>query len=222
MCYIRFTENGLYLKLLTRSGARLMPDRSIPFYNIILKCENNIDSEIILPDGYSFRNYQPGDEKSWARLEYEIGDFETPDTAEDYFVSTYCQDLNILKERCIFVLNRDEKIVGSCIAWRDKQGRHTVASLHWLIVSPEYQGKHLGKALCQKVLNIFQESDEFPVYIHTQPWSYIAVLLYIRLGFCLQTSDTFSHYVNQYTQSMEVLKNILTEEQYDELLSSSV
>ncbi len=122
----------------------------------------------------------------------------------------------------MFVLNQEGEIVGSCIAWRDNKGSQTVASLHWLIVSPEQQGNGLGKALCQKVLDIFQKLNEFPVYIHTQPWSYIAVLLYIRLGFQLQKTDTFSHYENQYVQSMNVLKNILTIQQYQELAANSL
>lgn len=199
-----------------------MLDRNIPFYNTILKCENYINSEIVLPKGYYFRNYQAGDEKAWARLEYEIGDFKTLDMAEKYFVSEYCQSINDIRERCIFVLNQEEQIVGSCIAWRDNKGNQTVASLHWLIVSPEEQGKNLGKALCQRVLKVFHELNEFPVYIHTQPWSYIAILLYVRLGFKLQTTDTFSHYENQYMQSINVLKNILTEQQYNELVENSL
>lgn len=199
-----------------------MLDRNIPFYNTILKCNNYINSEIILPKGYHFRNYQVGDEKAWARLEYEIGDFETLDMAEKYFVSQYCQNINDIKKRCIFVLNHQNQIVGSCIAWRDKKNFQTVASLHWLIVSPEHQGENLGKALCQSVLKVFQELNEFPVYIHTQPWSYIAILLYVRLRFKLQKTDTFFHYENQYVQSMNVLKGILTDQQYKELVENSL
>lgn len=114
------------------------------------------------------------------------------------------------------------QIVGSCIAWKDSRGTETVASLHWLVVSPAHQGKGLGKALCQKVMNVFFEKNEFPIYIHTQPWSYIAILLYVRLGFKLQISDTFSSYENQYPQAMNTLKPLLTDAQYDELVTNSV
>lgn len=199
-----------------------MLDRSIPFYNVILKCGGYVDSEIVLPEGYYFRNYQAGDEKAWAKLEYEIGDFESLDMAEEYFVSQYCQNASDISKRCVFVLNEYDKIVGSCIAWRDKKGTKIVASLHWLIVLPGQQGKKLGKALCQKVMGMFHEMNEFPVYIHTQPWSHVAILLYVRQGFKLQMTDTFSHYENQYTQAMDTLKNIVTDQQYEELVSNSV
>ena len=34
-------------------------------------------------------------------------------------------------------------VVGSCIAWHDLKDKATVASLHWLVVSPKHQGKHI-------------------------------------------------------------------------------
>ena len=79
-----------------------------------------------------FRFYEPGDEKEWAKLEYEIGDFDTMELAEEYFVTNYCQDINEIKRRCVFVLNQEKKIVGSCIAWHDLRNHQNVASLHWL------------------------------------------------------------------------------------------
>lgn len=198
-----------------------MLDRSIPFYNTILKCGQYVEHEITLPEGYRFRTYQPGDESAWARLEHETGDFETQDMAEAYFAAQYCQNKDALRERCIFVLDGEDQIVGSCIAWSDAKGGLTIASLHWLVVSPAHQGRGLGRALCQKVMEIFAKNQELPVYIHTQPWSYVAILLYVRLGFKLQKEDTFSHYKNQYRQSMETLRAILTGQQYGELAANS-
>ena len=52
-----------------------MLDRTIPFYNIILRCDQVQQSEIHLPAGYAFQQYQEGFEDAWAFLEYEIGDF---------------------------------------------------------------------------------------------------------------------------------------------------
>lgn len=199
-----------------------MLDKSIPFYNVILKCDNYRDTEIVLPTGYRLRTYQTGDEKAWAKLEYEIGDFALINEAEEYFLSQYGQDADSLKERCFFATDEQERVVGSCIAWKDSRGIEQVASLHWLVVSPSHQGKKIGKALCQRVMKVFREKKEFPVYIHTQPWSHIAILLYLRQGFKLQMIDTFSHYENQYTLAMNTLKKILTVPQYEELVSNSV
>lgn len=198
-----------------------MPDRGIPFYNVILKCENFKETEIVLPAGYHLRNYRAGDERAWAELEYEIGDFASVNDAEEYFISQYGPNADGLRERCFFATDEREQVVGSCIAWKDSRGAKLAASLHWLVVSPAHQGKKLGKALCQAVMKVFREKNEFPVYIHTQPWSYIAILLYVRQGFKLQMTDTFSHYENQYALAMDTLKKILTGPQYDELVSNS-
>lgn len=189
-----------------------MIDRSIPYYNLILKCNKNSATPISLPEGYSFKMYEVGDEKHWAKLEYGIGDFSSVEEAEMYFKTNYCNQIDELKKRCIFVVDACGNGVGSCIAWHDLKGNDTVASLHWLVVSPKHQGKHIGLALCQKVMNIFRERGETPVYIHTQPWSYKAILLYIKLGFKIQKTDTFSHYENQYEQAIKTLENILTAE----------
>ena len=52
-----------------------MLDRTIPFYNTILRCDRYLTTTPILHNGYEFRMYQDGDERKWAQLEYEIGDF---------------------------------------------------------------------------------------------------------------------------------------------------
>lgn len=190
-----------------------MIDRSIPYYNLILKCNKNSATPISLPEGYSFKMYEVGDEKHWAKLEYGIGDFSSVEEAEVYFKTNYCNQIDELKKRCVFVVDTYGDVVASCIAWHDSKDNDTVASLHWLVVSPEHQGKYIGLALCQKVMDIFNERGETPVYIHTQPWSYKAILLYIKLGFKIQKTDTFSHYENQYEQALNTLENILTAEQ---------
>ena len=111
--------------------------------------------------------------------------------------------------------------MGSCIAWQDMRGISSVSSLHWLVVDERYQKIGLGRALCTSVMNIYAERQGLPVYIHTQPWSWKAILLYISLGFKLQKTDTFSHYENEYEKAMIELRKITTPEQYELLKQSS-
>ena len=198
-----------------------MIDRSIPYYNLILKCNEICLTSVLLPEGYSFKMYNKGDEKHWAELECEIGDFSYVEEAETHFRRNYCNQIDELKKRCVFVVDDKGNVVGSCIAWHDLKDKATVASLHWLVVSPKHQGKHIGLALCQKVMEIFKEFEEAPIYIHTQPWSYKAILLYVKLGFKIQKTDTFSHYENQYDKALETLKSILTKSQVNQLVSYS-
>ena len=197
-----------------------MLDRTIPFYNTIMKCSDYSSECVELPDGFSIVSYQHGHEKEWAKLEYDIGDFDSLETAEKYFVETYLQNSELFPN-ILFLRNREHEIVGSCIAWQDMQGENSVSSLHWLVVEERYQGIGLGRALCTAVMNIYAERGTLPIYIHTQPWSWKAIFLYISLGFRLQKTDSFSHYENEYGKTMAELRKIVSEEQYELLLQSS-
>lgn len=197
-----------------------MPDRTIPFYNTIMKCADYAPRSAELPDGFSIVPYRPGYETEWARLEYAIGDFGSVTEAEKYFSETYLRDPERFPD-ILFALNRDHAVVGSCIAWQDRKGTGSVSSLHWLVVDEAYRGIGLGRALSIAVMNIYAERGALPVYIHTQPWSWKAILLYVSLGFLLQKTDTFSHYENEYEKAMTALGEILAKEQYEILRQSA-
>ena len=197
-----------------------MLDRTIPFYNTIMKCSDYRYRDVKLPDGFSIVSYRDGYEKEWAKLEYAIGDFGSETEAEAYFIGKYLQDSELFPG-ILFALNRDHGIVGSCIAWQDMQGGNIVSSLHWLVVDERYQGIGLGRALATAVMNIYAEHKALPVYIHTQPWSWKAILLYLSLGFSLQKTDTFSHYKNEYEKAMTELGRVVQKDQFELLLQSS-
>ena len=197
-----------------------MLDRTIPFHNTILRCDNYQHKDVVLPKGFSIVSYKNGYEKAWAELEYSIGDFDSLEDAENYFAATYMQNPALLSN-VLFLLNEQESVIGSCIAWQDKRKASCVSSLHWLVVDENYHGMGLGKALCYATMNIFEAQDKFPVYIHTQPWSWKAIFLYLSLGFKLQKHDTFSHYENEYHQAMAEIKKVVTEKQFSLLLESS-
>lgn len=205
---------------LQQNEVRKMLDRNIPFYNTILRCDRYTPTEVILPDGFSIVPYRGGYEKAWAKLEYAIEDFDSEAEAESYFVSTYLPD-GEKRKNCLFLLNPEKQVIGSCIAWQDRRGNQLVSSLHWLVVEEEYQGRGLGKALCLAVMNLFARGGGNPVYIHTQPWSWKAILLYISIGFRLQQTDTFSHYENQYDKAMETLKSVVPEMLFERMKDSS-
>lgn len=197
-----------------------MLDRTIPFYNTILKCDRYQRRNVVLPEGFAVVPYKEGYEKAWAELECAIGDFGSLEEAENYFSATYLQDRALL-QNVLFLTAPDNSVIGSCIAWRDKRDTAWVSSLHWLVVDERYHGMGLGRALCCAVMNIYEAQGKLPVYIHTQPWSWKAIFLYLSLGFRLQKCDTFSHYENQYEQAMQALRKILTEAQYQQLCDAS-
>lgn len=195
-----------------------MIDRTIPYYDIIMRCDRILPMEIKLPEGYSIRTWQPGDEDAWADMECAIGDFPTREAALELFTGRYLADA-AKADHIFFAVAPDGQIVGSAIADPRAMGAR---SLNWVIVHESHQRKGLGKALCQTALRLLRREDNaLPVYLHTQPWSWKAILLYISLGFKLQPRDTFCNHQNQYAQAMETLQAIVTPEQYAKMQANS-
>ena len=159
-----------------------MLDRTVPYCNLILRCDYFDRASVSIPDGYSIIHYHCGLQSAWAQLEKDI----------------------------LFLTDPANNVIGSCIAWHDKRFDKIVSSLHWLVVEESHHGKGLGRVLFSKAMNLF---DDFPVYIHTQPWSWKAILLYLSSGFKLQKKDTFNGYENQYETGITILQSILPAEQ---------
>jgi len=197
-----------------------MPDRTIPFYNTILRCDGYTARDITVPEGFGIRPYQPGDEHDWARMERTIGDFDTVQQAERYFTQTYLRDAD-KRDRILFAVNAEGSVVGSCIAWQDPRQGGQAASLHWLVVDAAYRNRGLGRALCGSVMKQFADKGEMPVYIHTQPWSWKAILLYLSMGFRLQRQDSFAGYINEYDKAMETLREVVSAEQFAKMQQHS-
>lgn len=106
-----------------------MLNRTIPFYNTILRCDEYHPQQIKLPDGYTIVPYKNGFEVDWARLEYALGDFSSVEEAMQYFVEKYPGRGN--DDNLLFLLNHKGQVVGSCIAWSDIRQGKNVNSLHW-------------------------------------------------------------------------------------------
>ena len=195
-----------------------MLDRTIPYFDIIMRCDRILPMEIKLPEGYTIRAYQPGDENAWADMECAIGDFPSRETALSLFTQRYLADAS-QTGRILFAIAPDGQIVGTVIA--DNRAGH-VRTLNWVVVDEQHQRKGIGKALCKTALKLMRREDNAaPVWLHTQPWSWKALLLYVSLGFKLQPKDTFCGHKNQYAQAMETLKTLVTPEQYAKLEAAS-
>lgn len=194
-----------------------MLDRTIPFKNVILRCDAFSLREPVLPQGFEFRFYQPGDEDGWARLEWEIGDFCDIPSARRYFLESYGHRPRDLGERCLFVTGPRGEIAATCMAWYETEGDKRVFFLNWLAASPAHQNKGLGKAVFLRAMQIFRQRRELPVYIHTQPWSHKAILLYTNYGFRLMKRDTFCGYPNEYGQALAVLRGVMEPQDLERL-----
>ena len=183
-------------------------DPVIPYAGMILRLDRYAPEPVRLPDGCAIRPYLPGDEAAWARFEAEAGDFPSEAEAEAYFRSAFLSEPERMAKDGLFLLCGGEP-AGSCTAWHSVREGKEVGLLHWLVVSKRFRGRGFARQLCTAVLNRFSETGLMPVYLHTQPQSWKAILLYVSMGFRIQRTDTFAGRDNEYDSAMEILATVL-------------
>ena len=213
-----------------------MLDKSLEYKGIIMRIESDkikTAAEAKLPDGFSFKFFEPDDVPHWGGIEASVLEFASEAEACEYFERSYLPHLHELQKRCILILNANGAPVATATAWFAVSELGYQASLHWVATRPEYQGKGLGKAVVQKALAVFRELEPGkPVWLHTQTWSHGAVRLYHSLGFNMvrreglavtTTRDgTPKIYQNDFDEAVQVLRTVMDAEYVDELVRTAV
>ena len=110
----------------------------------------------------------------------------------------------------MFVCTLDGHAVGTVTSWWDMTDKRRDASLQWLAVLPDYQGRGLGKALVSYCLArlVTLEGDR-DIFLHMQTWSHRAIAIYLKAGFAFLDQESFGGYPNENAQAMPVLGMLL-------------
>lgn len=186
-----------------------MLDKSIPYMDVLMR--RKIGTPIFthsLPEGFKFSYFQSGDEKSWAKIETSVLEFNNETDSLLYFQREYLPLITELERRCIFIENDKGEKVATATAWFAYSGIRRDPWLHWVAVHPGYQGLGLGKALISKAIQLMKEIEgDRDFYLHTQTWSHVAIRLYLKAGFLITDEKNLSKYANdKYPQNIELLK----------------
>ncbi|MBN2315120.1 MAG: GNAT family N-acetyltransferase [Sedimentisphaerales bacterium] len=134
-----------------------------------------------VPDGYSIRWYQPGDEQSWCNI-HVLADKYTQATS-NLFVREFGSDIPMLTERQCYLFDRKEVPVGTACAWFDDQNAPSPGRVHWVAIVPEEQGKGLAKTLLSIVCHRLKKLGHKNAYLTTQTVRIPAINLYLKFGF---------------------------------------
>ncbi|MGE8207335.1 GNAT family N-acetyltransferase [Heyndrickxia sp. NPDC080065] len=188
-----------------------MLDKSIPYFNVIMKRPaGNPPPDFLLPEGFSFVWFTEGKEQKWAEIEASVGEFSNTEDALSYFQKTYIPFLDELKKRLLFVQDREGNEVGTITCWWDITGAKRDAAIHLFAVKKEYQCLGLGKALVSECINrLLQLEGDKAIFLHTQTWSYKAIGLYLKVGFNIVEEGSFAQYKNEYEQAIPLLKEVI-------------
>jgi len=172
-------------------------------------------TEPTLPDGFSFRLFEnEADIAHWCRIEASVNEFDSEDQARTHFEKEFGAQLAELQRRCIFIVNQDGLPVATAMGWFS--GGAIKNRLHWIAVSPQYQGLGLGKAVSQMAVTVCAKfSPGQTIWLSTQTWSHRAVVMYGKLGFRMIKNDMGIEmkysYIGDFDKAVEILRAVLGE-----------
>lgn len=142
----------------------------------------NLDNlpKLELPDGYSLRSYQEGDDVHWANIisdsfggrERTAQDTQNEITGRDVFVP----------DGLYFVTHQDIP-VGTACAWRQSVDETDVGYVHMVGVLGEHTGHKLGKWVSLAVLYYFCDNGFSCSMLDTDDFRIPAIKTYLNLGF---------------------------------------
>jgi len=188
-----------------------MLDKSVPYVDVLMHRKAGAPLPIYdVPPGFRAVWFRPGDEKDWARLETSVLEFPNEMEALLYFQARFIAFFAELALRCVFLETEAGERVATAMAWWEYSGLRRDPWLHWVSVSPAYQGKGLGKAVVSAALCRMRaiEGDR-DFYLHTQTWSHKAIGIYKLLGFEITEDKTLRDYKNEgYAQAIKILEDI--------------
>ena len=135
-----------------------------------------------LPEGYTFRWYQPGDEELWVAVQAAADQFNT--ISMELFDAQFGKDEAALAERQFLLMNPEDEAVGAMTAWygHEAYGREW-GRIHWVAIVPEYRHRGLAKPLLSRACHRLRELGHEKAYLTTSSARVPAINLYLSFDF---------------------------------------
>ena len=187
-----------------------MLDKSIPYKHIIMRRPAGTPiPPAILPAGYRFVFYQPGDERHWAAIETSVLEFPAEIDAFIYYQQEWLPYARELPRRCLFIEDAEGEKVATGTAFWYYSGTRRDPWVDWISVRPECQGIGLGKAIFARVVRLMVEIEgDRDFYLHTQTWSHKAVRIYEKAGFSMTPEQGLGICPNEYEEALAILESL--------------
>lgn len=199
-----------------------MLDKSIPFHTIIMKRPyKKVPNRITLPEGFTVRTYEAGDEIGWAEIETLVLEFDSVQQALNCHKG-YLSNIDELKKRQWFAVSPSGILAATATAWWTQNRKGNIPVVHALGCRPEFQGKGLGRAVATKMLEAFYELEQDKeVWLDTQTWSYKAIGLYLDLGFIPTKKEVYDSTKNEYEQALPILEKYMRKEMFKKFVETA-
>jgi ribosomal protein S18 acetylase RimI-like enzyme len=193
-----------------------MKEAEIPDKNIFMICEKlNRNALTELPANYAIRNCRPDELGIWKKMPFDNAFMakEYEEFMSDYFTTTYGGQEKLFFDKTLFVCNRQNKPIATCLIWKAYNEFNTI---QWFKVLKEYEGQGIGRALLSIAMQQLEPYD-YPVYLHTQPSSFRAIKLYSDFGFSFLAGNRFGSRDNDLDECLPILAEFMPKEYFQKL-----
>lgn len=193
-----------------------MTESEIPDKNIFMVCNHlNLNALSELPEGYKVRTCRRDEIAIW-----KVFPFDSPEEAveyepfmTDYFQTTYGAQEDLFFSNTVFVCDKQDKPVGTCLLWKAYGAFNTI---QWFKVLKTHEGKGIGRALLSLILKDLNGAD-YPIYLHTQPSSFRAIKLYADFGFAFIEGEKMGSRLNDLSECLPILKQFMPSKDFKSL-----
>ncbi len=136
--------------------------------------------DLMMPDGYSLREYRPGDDAAWAGVlnaafPEERGKWTAARIAEEFL------NQEPFRPERVFFIEHEGRLVATATAW--DRGAPGWGYVHWVAVEPGHQGRRLGRLITLATLHQFRRDGYHAAMLDTDEPRLPAIATYLSLGF---------------------------------------
>lgn len=135
-----------------------------------------------LPQGYYFRPYETGDERTWTAIQRAAEPFFAIE--DSLFRAEFGNDETTIRQRMLFVERNDGAPAGTITAWwqDDWHGRGQWGQIHWVAVHPDHQRLGISKAMLSRAMEAL--AGQYPrAMLGTSTGRLWAIKVYLDFGF---------------------------------------
>ena len=150
----------------------LVMNRDYVSISMIREELRNIPSYALLAD-FSFRWYQPSDERLWLEIRACATQYNA--ITPELFDRQFSGDNESLAQRQCYLVDAQGRAIGTATAWFDNNySGQDYGRVHWVAIVPEMQGKGLAKPLmitvCNRLCELGYERAYLTGVIKSRTW----------------------------------------------------
>ena len=160
-------------------------DKTIPYYPVLMELTELPEKmEYHLAEGYRVIPFDARYSQDWVRLHVALGQLANFAQGMQYFKETFLSQPEKVKKQMLLVVDENGRLAGTSSVWEGEHFGHTRMRVHWVGVDEHHQRKGIAKALMIETIRLYASMQVTePQYLTTQTNSYVAIAMYLRLGF---------------------------------------